>query len=116
MGDKMLSSDSFSIANLLSTHPPIRSAAVHDDPLSHLRKLSSLPDSASQSTESGPHLIHKDHGFIGKEQLQPIPLDSGAVSTSSDIVAELAVDSADSGQSQFHFLKLFYCMICICMY
>jgi len=111
---RMFSSDSFSIASLLSSaHPPIRRAqlpvSMHDDPLSRLRKLSTLPDSASSA---GDHFILSvDSEITSGVQEQPeatsgckiadtsTSSDSGAVSTSSDVANPSdAIDSADSGQ------------------
>ena len=63
-------SDSFSIANLLSMqpkhHPPHR--PVHpDDPLSHLRKLTSLPDASANATAAETNVLlaihHQQHHF-----------------------------------------------------
>ena len=111
---RMFTSDSFSIASLLSSaHPPIRRAqlpaSVHDDPLSRLRKLSTLPDSASSANDH--FILSVNSEITSGAQEQPEVMsgckiadtstssDSGAVSTSSDVAnPNDAVDSADSGQ------------------
>ena len=128
---QLSTSDSFSIANLLAG-PKSRSG--DDDPISNLRKLTSLPKKMDQAADSiqdhlannsaqlngklnkracyeeGVMLAAPVHALHANHQLINEATDLAAVSTSTDIGRhdqDLIQDSADSGQSFFFFSFFF---------